>query len=97
MKKDLLNEGYKKIDEEIKRVGFIDDSDNAERFLDNLANEINENEQDTVLEDLKIYVNDKYDCLCEVDECGNAEVYFYNKDLDFKSIKEFNEHFLIGE
>ena len=97
MNKNLLNEGYKKIDEEIKRVGFIDDSDNTDRFLDNLANQINEDEQETILEDLKIYVNDKYDCLCEVDEIGNAEVYFYSKDLDFNSIEEFNKHFDLGE
>lgn len=45
MKKELLLEkARKQIEEEMRRTGFIDDSDNTDRFLDRLAKEIIEQE-----------------------------------------------------
>lgn len=38
--KSLLQKARVKIQEEIRRIGFIDDSDNSDRFLDKLAMEL---------------------------------------------------------
>ena len=38
--KNLLQRAEVKVQEEIKRVGFIDDSDNTDRFLDKLSQEL---------------------------------------------------------
>ena len=38
--KKLLQKARKKVEEEMKRVGFIDDSDNSDRFLDNLSQKL---------------------------------------------------------
>ena len=43
-KKEILQKAEIKIQEEMNRIGYIDDSDNVVRFLDNLARNLAEEE-----------------------------------------------------
>ena len=62
--KNLLQRAEVKVQEEIKRVGFIDDSDNTDRFLDNLSRELAEEEILKGNEDIDFY----YEKECEIEE-----------------------------
>lgn len=42
MKKELLEKAREEIEKEMNRVGFIDDSDNCDRFLDELSRNLAE-------------------------------------------------------
>jgi hypothetical protein len=53
--KNLLEKAEVKVQEEIKRVGFIDDSDNTDRFLDNLSRELAKEEVLKGNEDIEFY------------------------------------------
>ena len=53
--KNLLQKAEVKVQEEIKRVGFIDDSDDTDRFLDNLAQELAKEEILKDNEDIDFY------------------------------------------
>jgi len=56
MKKELLlKKARKQIEEEMRRAGFIDDSDFADRFLDKLAKEIAEQEILKGNDDIEFY------------------------------------------
>lgn len=61
--KDLLQKAEVKVQEEIKRVGFIDDSDNADRFLDNLSQELAKEEILKGNKDIEFY----YEKECEIE------------------------------
>lgn len=58
--KNLLKKADLKIQEEIRRIGFIDDSDNTERFLDNLSQELAEKEILRGNEDIGFYYENEY-------------------------------------
>jgi len=62
--KNLLEKAGVKIQEEIKRVGFIDDSDNTDRFLDNLSQELAKEEILKSNTDIDLY----YEKECEIEE-----------------------------
>ena len=62
--KNLLQKAELKIQEEIKRVGFIDDTDNTDRFLDNLSQELAKEEILKGNEDINFY----YDKESEIEE-----------------------------
>lgn len=53
--KNLLEKAGVKVQEEIKRVGFVDDSDNTDRFLDNLSQELAKEEILKGNEDIDFY------------------------------------------
>lgn len=61
MLKKLLQKAEVKIQEEIERFGFIDDSDNADRFLDNLALELAKEEILKGNEDINFYYEKEYE------------------------------------
>lgn len=62
--KKLLQKAELKIQEEIKRIGFIDDSDNTDRFLDNLSKELAKEKILKGNEDIEFY----YEKECEIEE-----------------------------
>lgn len=116
--KNLLQKAEVKIQEEIKRVGFIDDSDNTDRFLDNLAKKLAEEEilqgnddidfyyekeyeikemQEKLLEKIKDRIMSKYNSFEVFSKRGHCEAYYYEIDKKFNTLKEFNNHFGIGE
>lgn len=57
----LLGLARVKIEKEIDRLGYIDDSDNNERYLDNLAKELAEKELLQGSEDLDLYYEKEQD------------------------------------
>jgi len=61
MLKKLLQKAEVKIQEEIERFGFIDDSDYADRFLDNLALELVKEEILKGNEDINFYYEKEYE------------------------------------
>lgn len=46
MKKELLEKAREEIEKEMEAKGYIDDSDNTDRFLDRLAEQLTETEQE---------------------------------------------------
>ena len=62
--KNLLQRAEVKVQEEIKRVGFIDDSDNTDRFLDKLSQELAKEKILKGNEDIDFY----YEKECEIEE-----------------------------
>ena len=53
--KEKVEQAREKVEEEMKRVGFIDDSDNTDRFLDNLSQELAKEEILKGNEDIDFY------------------------------------------
>lgn len=83
MLEKLLETAKSEIVKEMDRVGFIDDSDNTDRFLDGLARELVEEESgsnddgeieeltDELLEMIQDYMHTEYKSEGETDERGN--------------------------
>lgn len=97
--KKLLQKAEVKIQEEIKRAGFIDDSDNTDRFLDNLAQELakeDEELQEELLNEIKNKIMSKYNCFSTC-ESGHYAACYYEIDKEFETWDEFNSYFGIGE
>ena len=97
MMEDLALDAQEAIDEEMDRVGFIDDSDNTERFLDTLAEgllaEIDEDFDNTDLDwltyEMKNLMAEKYGKIGECDKAANYSGFFYKSDERFETIEEF--------
>lgn len=97
MMEDLALDAQEAIDEEMDRVGFIDDSDNIERFLDTLAEgllaEIDKDFDNTDLDwltyEMKELMAEKYGKIGECDKAANYSGFFYKSDERFETIEEF--------
>ena len=81
----ILEDAKFKIEEEINAVGFIDDTDGADRFIDNLARkyeeEYDELEFDELLEMLEDYMKKTYKRKGSCDETGHyAGCYYKEKE-----------------
>jgi len=100
IKKELLEKAREEIKKEIDRIGFIDDSDNADRFLDNLALELakeDEELQEELLKEIKDKIMTNYNCFSTCDEYGVYKACYYEVDKEFETWDEFNDYFGIGE
>lgn len=66
MKKELLEKAREEIRKEMNRVGYIDDSDLTDRFLDNLAEQLTETEQEEneLLDLIKDEIMIEYNKIC---------------------------------
>lgn len=97
---------------EVKREikgGFICDSDNIDRFVDKTVKEVirmlstEEDEEDNI-EDyfdeleakVKEFLNNSYKSVYEVKN-GDYVGYYFDNCFNFKTVKELEDHFLIGE
>lgn len=84
MKKELLEKAKKEIEKEMNRVGYIDDSDLTDRFLDNLAYELTMNngeiDQDELLETIKDEIMIEYNKIGFINERGDYTGCYY-KDI----------------
>lgn len=99
--------------EEVKREikeGFICDSDNTDRFIDEtikntikiLSSEDNveENIEDyfeELLDKTQKFLNDTYKSVSKISTTGDATIYYYDNCFDFETVEELEDHFLIGE
>ena len=107
-KKEILQKAKVKIQEEMDKLGFIDDSDNADRFLDNLIQELAEeilgdNEEDIdyelqeeLLEEIKEFMNKHYKRIYSLKR-GHYTAFYYDANKNFNSLEEFYDYFGIGE
>lgn len=87
---ELIEIAKKAINKEIEKVGYIDNSDNADRFVDTLVAEyversFDEDEAEDAKEELTEalidYLDEAYEKAGEVDEAGNYKgCYYENKD-----------------
>jgi hypothetical protein len=82
--KNLIEKAELKIQEEIKRVGFIDDSDNTDRFLDNLSQELTKEEILKGNEDIIFH----YDKESEIEELQEKLL----EEIKYKIMNKYN-HF----
>jgi len=82
MKKELLEKAREEIKKEMDEVGFIDDSDNTDRFLDNLAEQLTETEQeeDELLDLIKDEIMIEYNKIGFINDAGDYTGCYY-KDI----------------
>lgn len=82
MKKELLEKAREEIKKEMDEVGFIDDSDNIDRFLDNLAEQLTETEQeeDELLDLIKDEIMIEYNKIGFINDAGDYTGCYY-KDI----------------
>lgn len=93
-------------EDEIRNVGYICESDNADRFVENkvknaIINASNENaKEDNIEKYFDIIIEKTYDYLKEnykrIGKCkanANYEGYFYNNEFDFSTLEELKNHF----
>ena len=95
-----LMEMYKElIKEELNEVGYICDSDNTDRFIDNLVSskeDYKEEEFDELLELIHTYVLATIKCVSTI-RSGVYIAYYYTDDKDFKDIAELEEFYNLTE
>ena len=84
MLEKLLEKAREEIKKEMNRIGFIDDSDLTDRFLDNLAYELTMNneeiDQDELLETIKDEIMIEYNKIGFINERGDYTGCYY-KDI----------------
>jgi hypothetical protein len=103
--KDLLKKARIEIEKEMAETGFIDESDNIERFLDKLATELVDgdesetcnmsDEAESLLEEIKEKIMSKYHYIGENDDRGNHTGFYTAKK--FSSLQEFFDYYHLGE
>ena len=97
MMESLALDAQEAIDEEMDRVGFIDDSDNTDRFLDSLAESLLEKidkdfdntDFEWLIYEMKRLMAKKYSNVGERDEAANYSGFFYKSDERFETVEEF--------
>ena len=89
---NLLEKAKIEIANEMERVGFIDDSDNVDRFLDNLAYELTENiedvDQDQLLEEIQEHMKFRYNSSNHTNDRADYTGCYYK---DAEGLKAWNE------
>lgn len=90
----------------IEQNGFIDNSDNTERYLDELANDlaqdengVNETVAEGLLEVLKAYLDDTYRKIEGFNKQGDYIGFWVSSDVpeDVRTIEDAEEYFKWGE
>lgn len=82
MKKELLEKARKEIKKEMDEVGFIDDSDNIDRFLDNLVEQLAETEQEELLDLIKNEIMIEYNKIGFINDRGDFVGCYYSTKKD---------------
>ncbi|SNR95140.1 hypothetical protein SAMN05446037_100249 [Anaerovirgula multivorans] len=84
MLNNILEDAKIKIQEKMNKVGFVDDTDNAERFIDDLAREYEEEHDldfDLILETLEDHMKKTYKRKGSCDKTGHyAGCYYKDKE-----------------
>lgn len=97
---ELIEIAKKAINKEIEKVGYIDNSDNADRFVDTLVAEyversFDEDEADDAKEELTEalidYLDEMYEKAGEVDEAGNYKGCYYVNEKGLAKWEKFFE------
>lgn len=97
---ELIEIAKKAINKEIEKVGYIDNSDNADRFVDTLVAEyversFDEDEADDAKEELTEalvdYLDEAYEKAGEADEAGNYKGCYYVNEKGLAKWEKFFE------
>lgn len=97
---ELIGIAKKAINKEIEKVGYIDNSDNADRFVDTLVAEyversFDEDEAEDAKEELTEalidYLDEAYEKAGEVDEAGNYKGCYYVNEKGLAKWEKFFE------
>lgn len=97
---ELIEIAKKAINKEMEKVGYIDNSDNADRFVDTLVAEyversFDEDEADDAKEELAEalidYLDETYEKAGEVDEAGNYKGCYYVNEKGLAKWEKFFE------
>lgn len=107
----LLKRAEEIIQGRMKKTGFIDDSDNVDRALEEIAKKLAEEQveekdnlniisaddfSDYLLDEIKNNIMCKYKKISTLKN-GDYEGYYYEVDKEFETMKEFYTHFNLGE
>jgi hypothetical protein len=91
------------IDNELFQKGFINESDNTERFSEKLSKKIIElkNISEDYSEELIEFIEDtlifNYENVTKIEDNSDCTRYYYNNNLyKFETVKELENKFLIG-
>ena len=88
----LLEKAKVEIEKEMDQKGFIDDSDNIDRFLDNLAYQLTENnediDQDELLEEIQEHMKFRYNSDNHVNDSADYTGCYYK---DKEGMKAWND------
>jgi hypothetical protein len=90
----ILEDAKNKIGEEINTVGFIDDTDEADRFIDNLARDYEEKYEvdfDEILEMLEDYIKKTYKRKGNADSKGHYSGCYYKDKEGLKKWESVGE------
>lgn len=93
----IKREIEKEINKEMEMMGFINDSDNCDRFIDQtvykyielLDTEYTDDERDSLVEEMRQYSNFKYNSIGEVAKNGNLTLFYTIKK--YETLQEFAE------
>lgn len=96
--KNIIEIAQKRIDLEMKRVGYIEDSDLVDRFIDNLAydlvsNKEDDNEIEGIIELIKENCMDKYNRIYHIDKYSNYIGFYVPKDSKYKDVDDIIKNF----
>ena len=96
--KNIIEIAQKRIDLEMKKVGYIEDSDMIDRFIDNLAYDLaydkeNDSEIEAIIELIKENCMDKYDKIYYTDKHSNYVGFYVPKDSKYKSVNDIIKDF----
>lgn len=105
IKKEIIETIKKELVAEMKKMGFIDTSDNTERIVDSLIKKhlesLNEEEDDTtelfseIDEEITKFLKKEYNEVGEIGPNGDYTGYFTKEK--FETIEELEKKFNIGE
>lgn len=108
--KIVLNEVLEECKKELETTGFICDSDNVERFIDNevrksiiaLSNEYTQDDNledyfDDICEQVNDYLKNNYKEVGYYKDNADYVGYFYGNKYDFEDAQELEKHFGLGE
>lgn len=101
---NLLEKARIEIKKKMTEAGFIENSDNVERFLDKLATELVDGDEsetcnmseeaESLLEEIKEKIMSKYHYIGENDDRGNHTGFYTAKE--FSSLQKFYDYYHLG-
>ncbi len=90
----------KLIENEMNEVGFICESDNIKRFVDETVKNILNNDEEQIEEHFdelveigENYLKENYKRVGKVAENGDYTGYFYKNNLQFETVEELEDYF----
>lgn len=99
--KKLLLKAVHEIEREMCVIGFINDSDDTDRLIDEIADDLIPIEEDErtnqiLKEMLEDHMVENYKIVREVDNERNYKGYYYDTEKEYENIHEFKKDYEIN-